>query len=389
MKFATVTIFSILVAIGYGVLFSYMYPLVPIDGGLVGLWTILGLATSLMALPAWRFLAKAAHSTKNLLMSNASSKISNSRQYFYASSEPGARGRTTAAKIFISYRRDDSAGYAGRVMDRLVREFGGDLLFMDVDTIPLGANFVKVLREAVAKCDVLLAVIGRNWIDVTDDDGNRKLDNPEDPVRIEVGVALKRDIPVVPILLDGAKIPKVTRLPGDLKELAARHGLDVRHASFRSDVDKLIKWVKTQTRESEQPKTDDQTTSQVGSPTHSVRFTSSDGLEIFINPESVSAVCKLLKPQFTRLQLSDKQNLLVREAVPEVAKVLNEMGCGLVALHGALQNKIWINPRHVESIMPGKGMAPTQTKITVGTNTFYVIEDAQTAQTMLHKNRRP
>src|SRR6478609_7036838 len=108
MKFATVTIFSILVAIGYGVLFSYMYPLVPINGGLVGLWTILGLATSLMAVPAWRFLAKAAHSTKNLLMNTASSKLPNTRQYFFASSEPWAGGRTTAAKVFISYRRSDS-----------------------------------------------------------------------------------------------------------------------------------------------------------------------------------------------------------------------------------------------------------------------------------------
>jgi TIR domain len=89
-----------------------------------------------------------------------------------------------SAKIFISYRRDDSAGHAGRVTDRLEREFGRDLLFMDVDAIPLGRNFVTVLHEEVAKCGALLAVIGSDWLDVRDDDGNRRLDNPNDFVRI-------------------------------------------------------------------------------------------------------------------------------------------------------------------------------------------------------------
>src|SRR5262249_22079118 len=144
MKFTTVTAFSILVAIGYGVLFSYMYPLVPIDGGLVGLCAILGLATSLLAVAAWKFFVKATYPINSALMTFDSSKIHNRQQYFYASSEPLAGGRTTGAKVFINYRRDDSAGYAGRVMDRLDREFGRDLLFMDVDAMPLGTNFSKV-----------------------------------------------------------------------------------------------------------------------------------------------------------------------------------------------------------------------------------------------------
>ncbi len=153
-------------------------------------------------------------------------------------------GRTMAAKIFISYRRNDSAGHAGRVMDRLEREFGLDQLFMDVDAIPLGANFVKVLREEVAKCDVLLAVIGPNWLETRDDDGNRRLDNPNDFVRIEVAAALQRDIPVIPILLDGAGIPKANQLPKNLKELASRNGLSVRHDSFHGDMDRLIRGLK-------------------------------------------------------------------------------------------------------------------------------------------------
>ncbi len=151
-----------------------------------------------------------------------------------------------AAKVFISYRRDDSAGQAGRIQDRLEREFGCDLLFMDVDAIPLGMNYVKVLHEEVAKCGVLLAVIGPNWLDLRDEDGNRRLDNPNDFVRIEIAAALQRDIPVIPILLDGARVPKAAQLPEDLEELALRNGLDVRHASFHYDMDKLIRGLKGQ-----------------------------------------------------------------------------------------------------------------------------------------------
>ena len=149
-----------------------------------------------------------------------------------------------AGKIFISYRRDDSAGHAGRVHDRLEREFGADLLFMDVDAIPLGVNFVKVLRDEVAKCDVLLALIGPNWLNVRDEEGNRRLDNPSDFLRIEIATALQRDIPVIPILLDGARMPKASQLPKDLEELSARNGLDIRHASFHPDMDKLIRGLK-------------------------------------------------------------------------------------------------------------------------------------------------
>jgi TIR domain len=149
-----------------------------------------------------------------------------------------------ATKIFISYRRDDSAGHAGRVHDRLEREFGPDLLFMDVDAIPLGLNFIKVLREEVAKCDVLLALIGPSWLSARDEEGNRRLDNPSDFLRIEIATALQRDTPVIPILLDGARMPKSAQLPKDLEELAVRNGLDIRHASFHIDMGKLIRALK-------------------------------------------------------------------------------------------------------------------------------------------------
>jgi hypothetical protein len=149
-----------------------------------------------------------------------------------------------AVKVFISYRREDSAGYAGRILDRLERELERAHLFIDVDGIPLGRNFVKLLGEEVAKCDVLLAVIGHDWLDARDENGTRRLNNPNDFVRIEVATALQRDIPVIPILLDGTRVPKADELPKDLKELPLRNGLGVHHASFHADMTKLIRELK-------------------------------------------------------------------------------------------------------------------------------------------------
>jgi hypothetical protein len=157
------------------------------------------------------------------------------------------------AAVFISYRRGDSAGYAGRLMDRLKTELGRDVLFMDVDAIPLGTNFEKVLHEEVAKCAVLLAVIGPNWSDARGENGKRRLDDPNDFVRIEIAAALKRKIPVIPILLDGARIPKANELPHDLRGLTSRNGLDVRHASFHEDMDRLIRGLKGQMDQTRRP----------------------------------------------------------------------------------------------------------------------------------------
>jgi hypothetical protein len=136
------------------------------------------------------------------------------------------------SKVFSTYRRDDAGHAAGRVLDRLEREFG---------RVHGRGRFMQVLRDEVARCDVLLALIGPNWLDVRDEQGNRRLDNPEDFLRIEIATALQRDIPVIPILLDGARMPKAYELPNDLKELSVRNGIEVRHASFRSDMDNLIR----------------------------------------------------------------------------------------------------------------------------------------------------
>jgi hypothetical protein len=143
--------------------------------------------------------------------------------------------------IFISYRRDDAEGQAGRLFDDLVAHFGKDLVFMDVAGIEPGRDFRKVIDENVAACGVLLSIMGRGWLDAKDDTGRRRLDDPLDFVRLETASALKRDIPVVPVLVQGAKMPRAEQLPDDLKDLAYRNGVELTHARWDSDLQVLIK----------------------------------------------------------------------------------------------------------------------------------------------------
>jgi hypothetical protein len=149
-----------------------------------------------------------------------------------------------SSRIFISYRREDSGGQAGRISDRIKHEFGDSGLFIDVDGIPLGVDFVKRLIDEVASCDILLAVIGPGWLDIRNDKGERRLDGRSDYVRVEIRAALQRDIPVIPILLDDTKIPAPALLPVDIRALAFRSALSLRHASFHADLDRLIRDLK-------------------------------------------------------------------------------------------------------------------------------------------------
>jgi len=143
--------------------------------------------------------------------------------------------------IFVSYRRDDAEGEAGRLFDDLVSQFGENAVFMDVAAIEVGRDFRKVIDESVSVCGVLLAIIGRNWLDAKDAEGRRRLDDPFDFVRLETASALKRDIPVIPVLVHGAKMPRAEQLPDDLKELVYRNGAELTHARWASDLQVLIK----------------------------------------------------------------------------------------------------------------------------------------------------
>ena len=172
------------------------------------------------------------------------------RQALFTTDNPGSKPKVAAEPrrpgqcIFISYRRGDSADITGRIYDRVAQHFGKDAVFKDVDSIPLGIDFQKHLQEAVGQCSVLLAIIGRSWVDAGRDSGKRRLDDSRDHLRIEIETALRRDIPVIPVLVQGGTIPEADHLPDSLKSLAYRNGLSVRpDPDFHPDMDRLIKGI--------------------------------------------------------------------------------------------------------------------------------------------------
>src|SRR5262249_14481041 len=145
-----------------------------------------------------------------------------------------------AGKIFINYRRGDDPGNTGRLFDRLEEAFPRDQLFMDVDSIPPGRDFVRVLEDMVAQCDVFLAVIGKGWLRAHDEQGVRRLDKPDDFVRIEIASALNQDKLVIPVLVHDAQMPKSDELPEAIRSLARRNAVRLTHERFKADAQGLI-----------------------------------------------------------------------------------------------------------------------------------------------------
>ena len=146
------------------------------------------------------------------------------------------------AKIFLSYRREDSIGIAGRIYDRLNVHFGDGNVFRDIDNIPFGVDFREYIDAAVGQCDLFLAVIGTRW--AGESDARRRIDDPRDFVRIEIESALKRGIPVIPILIDHATMPTDADLPPSLAGLVYRNAIDVDQGrDFHPHVDRLIRGI--------------------------------------------------------------------------------------------------------------------------------------------------
>jgi formylglycine-generating enzyme required for sulfatase activity len=143
--------------------------------------------------------------------------------------------------VFISYRRENTAGEARALFNDLIARLGEDSVFMDVDSIALGRDFRSVLRETTASCDLMLVLIGRNWADAKDEGGRTRLENPADYVRLEIEAALKRNIPVTPVLVQGAHMPAPEHLPGEIKDLAYRNGFELSHNRWESDVGEMVR----------------------------------------------------------------------------------------------------------------------------------------------------
>lgn len=145
------------------------------------------------------------------------------------------------AKIFMSYRRADSAAISGRIYDRLVARFKRRNVFKDVDTIPAGVNFGDYIHQAIQECAVALVVIGHGWLDARAEDGTRRLDDPADWVRAEIETALTLGVPIIPLLVEGAEMPHATNLPESLRPLVTLNSLPVRNdPDFAHDMERVL-----------------------------------------------------------------------------------------------------------------------------------------------------
>lgn len=167
--------------------------------------------------------------------------VGNTRHRKTSSTNPGNQlSSVSGTGIFISYRRDDEPHLAGRLNDRITSKFGRHRVFIDVDSIEPGLDFTEVIKDALAKCQVLLVLIGKRWIGAVDPIGRRRLDDPNDYVRFEVETALSRKIRVIPILVEGAKMPGIDELPRGIEALVRRNAMEISHGRFNSDVDRVV-----------------------------------------------------------------------------------------------------------------------------------------------------
>src|ERR1700719_2364231 len=143
--------------------------------------------------------------------------------------------------VFISYRREITAGEARALFNELLEKLGKNSVFMDVDSIALGRDFRGALQKTLESCDLMLVLIGKDWAEIKDDEGRPRLHNPGDFVRLEIEAALKRDIVVTPILVQGAHMPAPEQLPADIRDLVYRNGFELSHNRWESDFAEMIR----------------------------------------------------------------------------------------------------------------------------------------------------
>jgi len=156
-----------------------------------------------------------------------------------------------SGNLFLSYRRDDSSGYALMIWEQVKAHFGKKRVFMDIDTIQAGEDFRRVIEDRVRTCDVVLVLLGKGWSKIADETGSRRLNNPNDFVRLEVSTALRQDVLVLPVLVGGASMPRPEDLPVDIQALCGRNAWEMRDRSFQRDLKQLISFIEQVIRERE------------------------------------------------------------------------------------------------------------------------------------------
>ena len=142
--------------------------------------------------------------------------------------------------VFISYRRDDSAGYSGRLADALEKRLGKDTVFRDVEDIKPGEDFVKAIERNLQNASAFLVIMGKDWLTVKDSQGRRRLENPKDYVRIEIESALRLDGLIIPVLVEGAVMPKPEELPRSIAAIANRQAIEMTDSRWDEDIERLI-----------------------------------------------------------------------------------------------------------------------------------------------------
>lgn len=231
--------------------------------------------------------------------------------------------------IFISYRRQDSAGWVGRLTDSLKENFGEDQIFMDIEAIEAGVDFVESINKAVGSCQVLLAIIGPRWLSVTDQGGRRRLDNPEDFIHLEIAAALQRNVRVIPVLVGGAEIPASDQLPDDLKPLARRQAHEISDTRWEYDSEQLVKLLeKALGRKSKKKSAAESTAFQ------------SAVLPLSQKGVSVKASIGLVLSLFVFLFLLSGDSMDTNTAVGAIMFLLTALVLGIIAFYDVKLNKV-------------------------------------------------
>ena len=148
---------------------------------------------------------------------------------------------TEEKHLFLCYRREDTQDIAGRLHDRLVAKYGPECVFMDIDSVPLGIDFVEHVAEQIRKCSAVIVMIGKQWQTIKDKKRRRRLDIEDDLVRAEIRAALQQNIPVIPVTVQNAAMPQGETLPDDIRLLARRNGIELSATRWRTDVERLIR----------------------------------------------------------------------------------------------------------------------------------------------------
>ena len=146
-----------------------------------------------------------------------------------------------AATLFLCYRREDTQDAAGRLHDRLVDAYGAERVFMDIDSVPLGIDFVDHVAEQISRCSAVIVMIGKQWLKLKDKRRRRRLDNDDDFVRVEIAAALSQGIPVIPVLVQDVSMPEQELLPENIRPLSRRHGIALSATRWRTDVERLLR----------------------------------------------------------------------------------------------------------------------------------------------------